>query len=282
MRLAFPNGEHEEVTIGKGTTSIGSAPDDDVSLSASGIRAGHALIIVDQRGITLAGGTDGSDTEPMRVNEREVVEKAILRLGDQLRIGPVSMVLRGDQPDESVPSPAGASAAEDAEQPARFLLRGVAGHYQGRVHALLSSLTLGSSDTSDMVIAGVSPSHATIELHGDDVYLRVADGSQVDVNGNLVGSVRLSPGDQIAMGDERIILETPGFVPGKAYGGEAKGAESSNTQVFTAPVIDQSSAEPARRDERDSRRRRDNLVVGICLAISLAMLLWLAWIYISS
>lgn len=281
MRLAFPNGEHEEVSIGSGTTSIGSSADDDISLTGDDVKPGHALIIVDQRGITLAGQ---SDSGPMQVNNRAVLEKAILRLGDQITVGAFLMVLRADTSSEKVPSVNSSDPVEvEVDNPARFLLRGIEGQFQGRVRSLFNRLTLGSDDSADLVVSGVGAQHATIDLDGDTVYLRQAEGGgQTDVNGNDVDNVLLNPGDQITLGDERFMLEAPGFVPGKVYASQETGPETSNTQVFTAPVIEEPGEPASEDDARAQRRRRDNIVVGVCLFISSAMLVWLGWIYFNS
>ena len=106
MKLAFPNGEHQEIPIGKGSISIGSSNDDDVVIKSEGVQPGHAVIIIDKRGITLSIETA---TDDIRVNDREVKEKAILRMGDSLFVHEVRMDLRGDEtrlkdpPSDAIP-----------------------------------------------------------------------------------------------------------------------------------------------------------------------------------
>lgn len=277
MRLAFPNGEHDEVSVTKGTLTIGSASGDDVVLEGEGIGPGHAMIIVDRRGITLnvdeaAGG--------VAVNGRPVVEKAILRLGDRLEIGPVSMVLRSEHNQLRPPPRADGAAPSAPGASPKYHLRGISGHHQGRIIALNGELSLGPGENCDVVVpdAGPDAELARFEVAEDGVYLRSSGAEAVDINGHRLSEVVLNPGDQLTFGAHRFLLETPGFVPGKIYAGSAIDNHASNTQVFASPMVnEQPAAAPAARDAGFTTHAssRDAVVVAVCVLLSAAMLIWL-------
>ncbi len=277
MRLAFPNGEHDEVAVTKGTLTIGSASGDDVVLEAEGVNAGHAMIIVDRRGITLnVDGAAGGVT----VNGRPVVEKAILRLGDRLEIGSVPMVLCSELGQlRPPPATAGAAVGTTGASP-KYHLRGLAGDHQGRIIALNGELSLGPGEKCDVIVAdaGPGPELARFQVAADGVYLRSAGSQELEINGHRVSEVVLNPGDQLTFGAHRFLLETPSFVPGKAYAGTAADNHGSNTQVFASPVLnEQPAAAPAAREAGFTARAssRDAIVVAVCVLLSAAMLIWL-------
>ncbi len=278
MRLAFPNGEHDEVTVGKGTLTIGSSPGDNVRLEAAGVEPGHVVIIVDRRGITLNVDTAASQ---IAVNDRPVVEKAILRLGDKLEIGPVSLLLRAD-PEQVRAPPDGASPSDNPRRTTpKFHLRGISGYHQGRIIPLTGALSLGHDDDCDLVIPDdeLAAKEARIEVSTGAVYLRSASGEEFEINGNRASAAVLDPGDQVRFGQHRFLLETPGFVPGKVYAVAASESQPSNTQVFASPVIEnQAPARPQAASEvgfTTQASGRDAIVVAVCVLLSAAMLIWL-------
>src|SRR5687767_5281531 len=57
VRLSFPKGEHRDVIVQSGEVTVGSAPDNNVVLTADGTQPRLATIIIDQRGYTLVVST---------------------------------------------------------------------------------------------------------------------------------------------------------------------------------------------------------------------------------
>ena len=193
MRLAFPNGEHDEVPVGKGTLTIGSSASDNVTLNSGGVQPGHAVIIVDRRGITF---NIDAKTGEVRVNGRSVVEKAILRLGDRLAIGPVSMVLRAD--DDQIRRPPENSRTAQAPDNAspKYHLRGINGYHRGRIIPISSRLTVGQDESCDLAIPDVDlPAElAVFDVDSGGIYARALGTESIEVNGNQVAEIVLSGG----------------------------------------------------------------------------------------
>ncbi|MDX1571070.1 MAG: FHA domain-containing protein [Xanthomonadales bacterium] len=337
MKLAFPNGEHADVAIGKGSFSIGNSNQDDVIIEDGGARG---VLIIDQRGITLAVEDDADGK--VSVNSRPIREKAILRLGDRIKFGSVDMVIRSDAVDMRTPPHPFEAVSED-EMPTKHHLRGITGQHAGKVFPIRAELTIGSGDDSDIQVPTEADVQLAVGCKGDKIYLRRMDGQgTLDVNGHEVKHAELNAGDQIAIGEHRFLLETPGFVPGDVYGGEVREeATGSNTQVFSAkafndaarqaeqkkaeeqkaekpkaeepkveepkaeaqkpqttppspPQPELSAEERAAQEERNSRptrrppppkpksepsrddgSRRDMVIIGICVVLSAAMVIWL-------
>lgn len=282
MKLAFPNGEHDDLAIGKGSFSIGSSEKDDIVIGAEQ----RAILTVDQRGITLTRD-DGNGGEIM-VNARPVREKAILRLGDHIRIGAVDMVLRSEDVKHRTPPFPFEALSEDL-LPAKIHLRGISGHYSGAVFPVRDTVTLGADDTADIRIPAELDIHLSVGWKDDQVYVKREGGQGVlDVNGHQVKHAQVKAGDQIAVGEERFLVEAPSFVPGEAYSGEAA-AEGGSTQVFSAAAFqahrEQTEKNPqptAKGEERSAspagqsgEKLRDALIIGVCVALSTAMLIWL-------
>ncbi|MEM6573988.1 MAG: FHA domain-containing protein [Pseudomonadota bacterium] len=280
MHLVFPNGEHEKIQLSTGTFSIGAAETCDITLASDGMLDNHAMIAVDHRGITLVAD---SDALALTVNERPVAAKSILRLGDHVKLGEIDMGLLGDARRlENVGAATGKLVSVNRDHPPRFLIRGLNGALSGQAIALYDHVTLGSAD-ADVPLDGAA---ADIQVEETGIYLRNASG--IEVNGHPVSDGQLAAGDQLVAGAQRFLLEAPGFVPGKAYSGVAEAATGSgNTQVFTAPVIDAPADEPPAPEAQPDppreadHRRRDAIIVAVCLVLSAAMIGWLLMNYLS-
>ncbi|MEM9533651.1 MAG: FHA domain-containing protein, partial [Pseudomonadota bacterium] len=263
MRLIFPNGEHQEIDLAKGNFAIGAAPDREVQLADAELQDHHATITVDHRGITLIA--DG-ESPRMQVNGRAVQEKAILRLGDHLLFGSAEAVLVGDRSRLASANDPGPVTDGNRSQPARFLLRGLSGLHSGQAFGIYDRLAIGPE--ADITVGGVS--RCLLQIEDGQVFLREAEG--VAVNGHPLDAGALEIGDQLICGDDRFLIEAPGFVPGKAYSGVSAAGGGGNTQVFTAPVVEPqpSPARPA-ADPAPSAMdpgRRDAIIIGCCIALS--------------
>lgn len=289
MKLAFPNGEHGEIAIGKGSISIGSSDDDDVVIKSDGMQAGHAVIIVDKRGMTLSVETEDHD---LKVNDRLVREKAILRPGDRVTIRGTEMRLQADSSQISAP-PEGATICppEDAKlpMPAKHLLRGLAGDFFGRMSPINERVVIGQGDSCDVVISGegIADEHLAVENTDAGILLRSL-GSQdgAEVNGVMVTEAVLKAGDQLVIGAQRFLIEAPGYVPARLFEAPKEEVEGSNTQVFSALDLTQadsgsdeapaaSEEEAAEEVDSGSNKKRDAIIITVCLALSVFMLVWL-------
>jgi len=232
MRLLFPNGEHALVELTASETSIGEASDATVSVRGAGLAAYHAAVLSDpQRGLWLR--VDARDAGA-HVNARPVKEIAMLRAGDVVTLGGLQMLVgmpEGVSVVQELP-PSQPPSQDPARRAAasRVVLRGVAGATHGCAFPLTADLLIGSAGNASVRIegAGVEPRHAILELRDDGVLLR-GEGGQTRVNGITVKDAILHPGDQIAIGSHRFVLEAPGLA-----GREMRVGKRGSTYTITA------------------------------------------------
>ncbi len=229
MRLSFPNGEHADVIATSGVVGIGSAEGNSIVVKAAGVRPEHARIVLDQRGAILEVVDPQARTH---VNARPVLEKAILRLGDILSVDAVAIVLKADHDDvidTHVPQdrPPGVRPGI-----ASVVLRGVSGAHFGKTIAVGEQLVIGrGAHGLELDEPGMADRHASIDAVGDMIVLRdLGSASGTSVNGIGVRDAVLHPGDQLAFGRNRFVLEAPGF--------PARGQKAPTPANF-APAITQ-------------------------------------------
>ena len=223
VRLTFPNKEHADVLIAPGDTTVGSAQDNGVVLSASGVAAHHASVYVSDRSYVLTVIDTQARTH---VNARPVREKAILRLGDIVSLDTVQFMLKPDRDDvirTKVPAQKSALSAIDQQDPSatrtrltppKAVLRGVSGAYFGKIIPIRGRLVIGRGSECDLILdeAEMSRKHAVIENFGDGIYLRdLGSANGTFVNGVQVRDAVLHPDDQIAFDRNRFLLEAPGM-----------------------------------------------------------------------
>ncbi len=221
VRLSFPKGEHADVIVAPGETTIGAAPDNTVVVSAAGVVAHHAAIVADPRGFTLLVRDPSARTH---VNARPVREKAILRLGDVVSVDAVNIVLKPDRDASIEPAPAAGAAVVDDGQadtryrvaPPRAVLRGVSGPYFGKVIPIHGRIEIGRGPDCGLVLdePEMSRRHAMIEVTPGEIYLRdLGSSNGTFVNGVQVRDAVLHPGDQLAFDRNRFLVEAPGMPP---------------------------------------------------------------------
>lgn len=212
MRLSFANGEHADFVLDAGAASIGQADGNTLVLIGKDVAARHARLSVDARGIVLEVLDPAARTH---LNARPVREKALLRCGDVLCLGTVTIVVKMDRDDvieTTLPSETAVSAI--ASTPARVILRGVSESYFGKAIAVNSRLTIGSGADCGLVISGtqVAARHAVIENVGDAIYLRnVSATNGSAVNGVRVRNAVVHPGDQLTFERSHFVIEAPGL-----------------------------------------------------------------------
>lgn len=237
MQLTFPNGEHPDVAFDHGEVTVGARVAQGVSLPDSGLSPHHASFLNDRRGLWLRvpPGTPG-----VHLNARPVRRIAMLRIGDQVCLGKVQVVI-GENASTAIdrripPNPPAALNEVQKVSAARVVLRGLSGSHFGRSFTLTEPRVVGKSPACDLRIEdpALADRHAQFELHGDRVVLRslsANDGTWV--NGVPVRDAVLAPGDQILIDQHRFVLEAPGLPP---RGQEAPSRNSilAHTQTMKA------------------------------------------------
>jgi hypothetical protein len=217
MQLTFPNGEHPNVAFNYGEVSVGSKAGLGVSLSGKNLAPHHASLVADRRGLwmRIPSGTPG-----VHLNARPVKRLAMLRVGDQICLEQVQIVISEDSPqviERTIPVAAPPVLAEAQKvSAARVVLRGVAGAHYGRSITLTEPRVIGRGANCDIRIdeLGIADRHLQLELQGDRVVLRsLSANSGAVVNGVAVRDAVLAPGDQLVLDSHRFVLEAPGLPP---------------------------------------------------------------------
>jgi pSer/pThr/pTyr-binding forkhead associated (FHA) protein len=293
MRLNFPQGERQDVLLKEGETSIGSAPGSDVEIKGEGVVTSHAVITVDARGPVLWVRSADAWTH---VNGRPIREKAILRTGDLISVGGVSLLLKPDH-DESIskhlpPATEPEADMSDSGQETRFrmtppkaLLRGVSGPYFGKVLAVPGRLVIGRGSECDLVLdePEMSRKHALIEVTPAGIYLRdMGSSNGTFVNGVQVRDAVLYSGDQIAFDRNRFLVEAPGM-PTRAEGqvqvAQSSTSSASTTQAIPAVPAATTGAAPTSAPAEPAAAARSGsspwlpLLIGVAIAAALVLLL---------
>jgi len=217
MQLTFPNGEHPSVAFNYGEISVGSKAGLSVSLSGRNLAPHHASLVADRRGLwmRIPSGTSG-----VHLNARPVKRLAMLRVGDQICLEQVQIVISEDSPqviERNIPVAAPPVLGEAQKVSAsRVVLRGVSGGYYGRSITLTEPRVIGRGAGADIRIddVGIADRHVQLELQGDRVVLRaLSPNAGAVVNGVTVRDAVLAPGDQIVLDSHRFVLEAPGLPP---------------------------------------------------------------------
>lgn len=215
MRLSFANGEHADFIVDGGSISLGNADGNTLVLRDRDVAPWHARFTIDPRGIVLEVLDPAARTH---VNARPVRERALLRCGDMVCLGPIAIAIKADRDEQiqrSIPGEPAAPAT--AAVPARVVLRGLSGNHFGKAIAVNHQLLIGREATCDLVLDDprVAPRQAALEHAGEAIWLRdigSEDGSQV--NGIRVRDAVVHPGDQLAFGNSLFVVEAPGL-PGR-------------------------------------------------------------------
>lgn len=229
MRLSFSNGEHADVLVDAGVTGIGVAPDNAIRLASDGVRPWHARIVIDKRGIILEVLDPEARTH---VNARPVLERALLRLGDVVSFDSVAATLKPDN-DSSIdtrvpPELPGRADGEISD----VVLRGVSGTHFGKTISVGNRLAIGNGSRGlDLDEPQMAERHASIDTTDAAIFFRDTGSAHgTEINGVLVKTAVLHPGDQINFGRNRFVLEAPGY--------PARG-QSMPTPANLAPAITQ-------------------------------------------
>ena len=256
MQLTFPNGEHPSVVFDHGEIGIGSRAGQGIRLPESSLAPHHATLVSDRRGLWLRvpPGTPG-----VHLNARPVRRIALLRIGDQLCLEQVQIVLgeaNSEQIDRRIPAAAPPALGEAQRVSAsRVVIRAVSGSMHGRSFTLTEPKVLGRAPGCDIRIddPALADRQAQFELHADRVILRaLGDSEFTTVNGVPVRDAVLAPGDQIAIDQHRFVLEAPGL-PARGQNIVRSASAVTHTQTIKAVKVPVAAAQP--QDEADPARR---------------------------
>ncbi len=260
MRIAFPAAEYPDVPVERGRVRIGSSDDNGLVLDAEQeILPSHLQIEVEsRRGIVLTVLSEGAK---VWVNARPVREKAILRVGDSVVAGLVRMVLKSDEdPVEASEQPLTGTAAEQMG-PTLPMLRAHQGPYFGQGLALGASTDFGADPSCKVQLdepEGVAQL-MRVDARAGLLRLKVsAADKQVEVNGVLVSSAMLQSGDQIALQNNRFVVEAPGW-----------GGADTQAPSKTKPAVTQVGRPLVVPPEADETQKGESTVDWVILAAAI-------------
>ncbi len=215
MRLTFPNGEHAAVNLEHGQVGVGSAAGGGTTVAIAGLAPLHAVFATGRRGhwLTVPQGAT------VIVNARPVKRIAFLRAGDLVCLAGVQVRVESDRPPPAPANPEAPARRRIQEEGSAFAaakasLRGLSGAWFGRCLPLSSARVLGRGAGSDARLEGpgLQDRHAQIDIEDGAVVLRtLSPAALVRVNGHAVRGAVLSQGDQIELGDQRFVIESPGL-----------------------------------------------------------------------
>jgi hypothetical protein len=198
MRVVCVQPARDPVLCGDGPVLVGSAPEAAVVLAGADIAPRHLTLVADARGLVL-------DVQPgaqhVYVNARAVHEHALLHYGDVLTLGSTRLLVTTDAP----PAPL-IDGPSVGEAPGQAALRVASGADSGRMLAVAPVLHLGAGTRhcSDL------PYSCRVTA-GAEGLLFEADDATPCINGWHCARACLAPGDQIALGQQRFIVEAPGL-----------------------------------------------------------------------
>jgi len=198
MRVIGVHPARDPVPCGEGPVQFGSAPDNDIAPAGAGVDPHHAVLAADARGLVL---TVRPGCQRVYVNARAVRERALLRYGDTLTLGANKFLVTTDS---APPQAEGITDADRFEGP--VLLRIVSGTASGQALAVAPELHLGAGTRHFGDLAyGCRVSRA-----GDGLVFESAS-TVPRINGWHCKRARLSPGDQVVLGEHRLVVEAPGL-----------------------------------------------------------------------
>jgi pSer/pThr/pTyr-binding forkhead associated (FHA) protein len=236
MQLVFPNGEHASVDFDHGEISIGSRAGQGVSLSGKSLAPHHASLVSDRRGLWLRVPPN---TPGVHLNARPIRRIALLRIGDQVCLEQVQIVLseEAEAIDRVIPpSPPPPLAEAQRVSASRVAIRAVSGSLYGRSFTLTEPKLVGRGSGCDIRIddPAMADRECQFELHNDRVVLRSLGNSEfTTVNGVPVGDAVLAPGDQVVIDQHRFLVEAPGL-PARGQDRLRKAAQQQHTQTMKA------------------------------------------------
>jgi pSer/pThr/pTyr-binding forkhead associated (FHA) protein len=219
MRLIFPNGDHGLLDLENGVYALGSAPGNQIVLSAPTILPQHAEIQFNHGNAVLAPAVADAN---VLINNQRVSRSTEFKPGDLLQLGDVRIrVVAIDK------AAAGASAVpinvkrhddDDGRTKIRtalpkFMLRGVSGGTFGKVFPLTGVTVIGRAPECDISIPTdeISRRHAELRVSQDGVMVEdLGSANGTYVNDRRVTRELLKHGDELRFDQLRFQLVAPG------------------------------------------------------------------------
>lgn len=219
MRVVCIHPARDPVTCGSGPVHIGSAADDAIVLAGAGVAPRHLTLVADTRGLVLS---IRPGCQRVYVNARAVREKALLQYGDIVTLGANKLLVTSDvvPPRADDNGPAAATAGQVA-------LRIVSGAASGKLLAVAPELRLGAGTRHFGDLA-----YTCRVMQVDHRLVFGSDGAAPRINGWRCNHARLSPGDQIVLGEYRLVVEAPGL------------QYAVHVAALPAPAVNPEAAEP--------------------------------------
>ncbi len=206
MKIHFPHGEHKDVSLAEGVTTLGSSAEADINLQATGIAAKHVTFT------SKDGEVHVSIDNPaclVSVNGKLVKTNREVRDGDLVIISQTHCKIVS-----------GESKQDDSNQTRirmalpKYILRGVSGSYFGKTFPLRGVTTLGRHSDCDICVndEGISRKHAHIAVDADGITIKdLGSSNGTFVNGNKVSEHSLEVGDEVRLDNIRFLIQTPGM-----------------------------------------------------------------------
>jgi|TARA_B110000116_G_scaffold265631_1_gene275109 pSer/pThr/pTyr-binding forkhead associated (FHA) protein len=192
LKLRFKNNKHNAVWLVEPKVTIGMATDNNLSLTAKGVAAYHAEIVVNMNQLTLNNLANGKN---VWLNGAPVVNKANLKAGDLLRIGSEELHVV-DPKVKKTESPA---IARD-EESTGWALKANSSALSNRVFGLKACTTIGRSSDCDITLAAshLSRRHAELIVKNGQLYVKDLDSSNgTYLNGKRVSEAKIKRGDEL-------------------------------------------------------------------------------------
>lgn len=198
MRVVSVHPARDPVACGDGPVRIGSAPEDAIVPAGSGAAPNHVTLAADARGLLL---TVRPGCQRVYVNARAVRERALLHYGDTLMLGANKYLVTTDA------APAEEAAHADGQaQPGQVGLRIVSGAASGQVLPVAPELRLGAGNRCFADL----PYACRVVQDAGGLRFESANAA-ARVNGWPCQRACLEPGDQIVLGEHRLLVEAPGL-----------------------------------------------------------------------
>lgn len=196
MRVVSVHPARDPVACGDGPVRIGSAPDDAIVPAGGGAEPHHVTLAADARGLLL---TVRPGCQRVYVNARAVRERALLHYGDTLMLGANKFLLTADSaPRDEAPD------AADHGPTGRVGLRIVSGTASGQLLPVADELRLGAGSRHFADLA-----HACRVVQSASGLRFESGNAAARVNGWPCQRGYLGPGDQIVLGEHRLVVEAP-------------------------------------------------------------------------